>query len=137
MVGTDPQVLVKALEASERFRRDTSLGGMFHRGKISFREVARNDSLHVVIDGNRVSAHVDEISPLRCKPGGGGYSFQAVLAHNISGILADIGRRLRGRHGHQRCSLECEVVWVDDEPTTGTDDPGPAVVDRGCEQPRL
>lgn len=117
IMATSPDVLVQSLEASGRFRRDTGLGGLYHWGKISYREVARRDSLHVIIDGNRVSAHVDEISPLSVEPGGARrYSFWAIVAHNISGIRADIGRRLQGRHGQQRCNMECEVVWVDDEP---------------------
>lgn len=116
IMATSPDVLVQALEASGRFRRDTGLGGLYHWGKISFREVARRESLHVIIDGNRVSAHVDEISPLSVEPGGTHrYSLWAVVAHNVSGIRADIGRRLHGRHGEQRCNMECEVVWVDDE----------------------
>lgn len=116
IMATSPDVLVKTLDASERFRRDTGIGRLYHWGKISFREVASTNSLHVIIDGNRVSAHVDEISPLRCERGGTGrYSLWAVVAHNVSGIRADLGRRLRGRHGEQRCNMECEVVWVDDE----------------------
>ncbi len=116
IMATSPDVLVEALEANDRFRRDSGLGGLYHWGKISFRELARRDSLHVIIDGNRVSAHVDEISPLSFEPGGAGrYSLWAIVAHNVSGIRADIGRRLHGRHGEQRCNMECEVVWVDDE----------------------
>ncbi len=30
-------------------------------------------------------------------------------------MVADLGRRLRGVHGQERCNLECEAVWVDDE----------------------
>lgn len=111
---TDTRSLVKALEASPRFRRDTPLGGILHRGKISFREVLVVDSLHIVVEGNRVSAHVDHISPLNCNPRGTRqYSWLAVLAHNVADMTADITRRLRGRGGEQRCTLDCEVVWVE------------------------
>ena len=114
---TERPVLISALDASDRFRRDTGLGNMFHRGKISFREVSPDDSLHIIIDGNRVSAHVDEISPLQRRPDGSvRYSALRVLAHNLSGACADVARRLRGAHGEQRCNLECEAVWVDDGP---------------------
>jgi len=89
---------------------------MFHPGRISFREISPEDSLHIIIDGNRVSAHVDEVSPLKEELGGAvGYSWTRVVAHNLSGCFADLGRRLHGRHGDQRCSLGCEIVWVDDD----------------------
>lgn len=111
----DPLGLFLALEASDQFRRDTPLGGIFHHGKISFREVCRTDSLHITIDRNRVTAHVDKISPLDCAPDGTSkYSVAAVVAHNLAGVRADLWRRLRGRHGEQRCELECDVVWVDE-----------------------
>lgn len=116
---TERPVLIDALEASDRFHRDTGLGNLFHRGKISFRELSVPDSLHIIIDGNRVSAHVDEISPLQRKPDGSvGYSMFRVLAHNLSGAGADLVRRLRGTHGQQRCNLECEAVWIDDDPAS-------------------
>lgn len=112
----DPLGLGWALQASGRFRRDTPLGGIFHPGKVSFREVSPTDSLHIVIDGTRVSAHVDEISPLSCDSGASRqYSLVRVVAHNLFGMAADLGRRIRGRQGQQRCNLECEVVWVDDD----------------------
>lgn len=114
---TERPVLIGALDASDRFRRDTGLGNMFHRGKISYRELSPEDSLHIIIDGSRVSAHVDEISPLQRRPDGSvRYSALRVLAHNVSGACADVARRLRGVHGQQRCNLECEAVWVDDGP---------------------
>lgn len=109
-------VLIGSLEASDRFHRDTGLGKVFHPGKVSFREVSAVDSLHILIDGNRVSAHVDEISPLRQRPDGSiSYSLSRVLAHNLSGAWAHVVRVLRGSNGEQRCNLECEVVWVDDD----------------------
>ncbi len=109
-------VLIGSLEASDRFHRDTGLGKIFHPGKISFREVSEVDSLHILIDGNRISAHVDDISPLRRRPDGSiGYSLFRVLAHNLSGFCADVVRFVRGQSGEQRCNLECEVVWVDDD----------------------
>lgn len=116
---TERPVLIGALEASDRFHRDTGLGNIFHRGKISFRELSVPDSLHIIIDGHRVSAHVDEISPLRRRPDGSvGYSLVRVLAHNALGAWADLARRLRGAHGQQRCNLECGVVWIDDDPAS-------------------
>ncbi|MBW3644945.1 MAG: hypothetical protein KY441_05505 [Actinobacteria bacterium] len=114
---TERPVLIGSLEASDRFHRDTGLGKVFHPGKVSFREVSAVDSLHLLIDGNRISAHVDEISPLRRRADGSiSYSLLRVLAHNLSGAWAHAVRVLRGANGEQRCNLECEVVWVDDDP---------------------
>ncbi|MGH9164133.1 MAG: hypothetical protein ACRDZW_01295 [Acidimicrobiales bacterium] len=114
-VPADGPTLEQALDANGRFRRDTRLGRIFHPGKVSFREVSSHDSLHIIIDGQRVSAHVDEISPLNCDPDGSShYRWSRVLAHNASGMATDFVRRLTGRHGEHRCNLECEVVWVDD-----------------------
>ena len=107
--------LIRTLDASERFRRDGALGGIFHPGRISYRELTPEDSLHIIIDGTHVSAHVDEVCPLRCTTEGvSGYSAVLVLAHNLVGFLADLGRRLGGLHGEQRCNLGCEIVWVDE-----------------------
>jgi len=76
---------------------------------------SRPRSLHIIIGDNSVTAHVDEVSPLRCTTEGAtGYSAAPVLAHNLSGFLASLGRRLPGVHGSHRCTLGCEMVWVDD-----------------------
>lgn len=114
--AADPLELIATLEASGRFRRDTAVGGILHPGKISFREVTPTDSMHVLIDGNSVSAHIDQVSPLKCGPDGRWrYAWFPVISHNVKGMLADFGRRIRGRHGEQRCDLDCEIVWVDDD----------------------
>ena len=108
--------LISALEANASFRRDSFWGGILHPGKVSYREIADTDSLHILIDGNRVSAHVDEISPLQfCADGTVRYSLHRVVAHNVAVARGDLMRRLRGTHGRQRCNMACEVVWVDDE----------------------
>jgi hypothetical protein len=106
--------LVKALEADPRFRRDSFFGGIFHPGKTSYREIATMASLHVLVDGDKVSAHVDEISPLVVRAdGSSAYHWGRVLAHNVLVMIGDLGRRARGRDGEQRCNLHCEVEWVD------------------------
>ena len=111
----DPQALARALDADDRFRRDTGLGDIYHRGQVSFRERSATDSLHIVIQESRVSAHVDRISPLKVRPDGSArYSVSRVVAHNVSGVHRDLVRRLPGQKGREHCSLECEVVWVDD-----------------------
>lgn len=111
--------LVRALDADERFRRDTFLGGIFHPGRTSFRELSPTDSLHVVIHGTRISAHVDEISPLVVRPDGTHrYAWGRVVAHNLLVLAGDFARRVRGQQGEQRCDLRCEVEWFDDDAET-------------------
>ena len=112
--------LIEALDASTRFRRDGRLGRIFHPGKVSYRELSPTNSLHVIVGGGRISAHLDDVSPLRCNPDGSAhYSWVPVVRHNIAGMLADAGRRSRGLHGQERCNLECETVWVDDQGIAG------------------
>ncbi|MEO5678422.1 MAG: hypothetical protein ABIS47_02030 [Acidimicrobiales bacterium] len=109
-----------ALESSDRFHRDGRLGRIFHPGRVSYREISTTNSLHVIFDGDQVSAHVDDISPLRRRPDGSArYSWVPVLRHNVVGMLADLGRRLRGTHGQERCNLTCETVWVDHDGIAG------------------
>lgn len=108
--------LITALEANPRFRRDSLLGGIFHLGRISFREIAPTDSVHIVIRGDRVSAHVDDVSPLVIRPDGTSrYAWGRVVTHNLAVLVADVSRRMRGLHGRQRCNLRCEAV-LDDDP---------------------
>lgn len=117
--------LLKSLEANPDFRRDSLLGGIFHPGKISYRETSPTDSMHILIDGDRVSAHIDEVSPLRVLPDGSSrYAWGRVLAHNVLVVLADAARRLRGLNGQQRCDLRCQTEWFDDEGDEGDDSDG-------------
>ena len=130
--GTPPELttLCQALEESGRFWRDRGLGNIYHRGKVSFRELSPTDSTHIVIDGTRVSAHVDLVSPLKRRADGTvRYSVPRVVVHNLLGMGSDLTRRVRRRHGRQRCALECEVVWVDNESSAGlvADPTGPTV----------
>ncbi len=109
--------LIRALEANTSFRRDSFWGGILHPGKVSYREVSTTDSLHILIDGaGDVSAHVDDVSPLRRRPDGScRYAWGRVVAHNVLVVIEDAARRLRGVHGVQRCTLHCDVEWYDDE----------------------
>ena len=107
--------LITALEADPRFRRDSLLGGIFHLGRISFREISPTESVHIVIRGERVSAHVDDVSPLVVRPDGTTrYAWGRVVVHNLAVLVADVSRRVRGVHGRQRCNLRCEAVSGDD-----------------------
>lgn len=111
-----PCDLLRALEANSAFRRDNVLGGIFHPGKLSYRETSPTNSLHILVDGDTVSAHVDEISPLRLRPDGSArYAWGRVLAHNLLVVIGDAARRFRGLNGAQRCDLHCQVEWFDDD----------------------
>lgn len=109
----DPVALLRHLEGSGRFHRDTGLGRIFHPGSVSFRENVPNNSLHVVIRGNHIAAHVDLVSPLGVttrKPSH--YSIRRAVLHNALGVAQDLLRLLRGRQGDHRSQLDCQ--WFDD-----------------------
>ncbi len=108
--------LIRALAADGRFRRDSRLGGILHPGKISFREISSTDSLHILIKDDRVSAHVDEISPLLVAADGScRYSWARIVAHNLVLAATEVARRIRGQVRHQRCDLRCGAEWIDDD----------------------
>ena len=101
----DPAALVRELEASGRFRLDTRLGAMFHRGQVSLREVSPTHSLHIIVGkGNRVSAHVDRYSPLAAKQPEqlARYALHRVAAHNAAGMAAELARLIPGRRAPRR-----------------------------------
>ena len=107
----DPVALLRHLEATGHFHRDSPVGRMYHPGMVSLREDVPTDSLHVSVDGNRLMAHVDEVSPLAA--GGAGesrYSVRRAVAHNAAGMAKDLMLLLRGRQGDHRSELNCE--WV-------------------------
>jgi len=96
----DPVALLRELEESGRFRRDTRLGAMFHRGQVSLREVSPTHSLHIIVGkGNQVTAHVDRYSPLATRQSEQvtRYAFHRVAAHNVADVAARLvpGRRRR------------------------------------------
>jgi hypothetical protein len=103
-VVEDPEALVRELEESGRFRRDSRMGRIFHRGRISLREVAPTHSLHITLGhGNQVSAHVDRYSPLASSQPEEGcrYSLPRIVAHNVAGMAGDL-RRLAPRRRRSR-----------------------------------
>jgi hypothetical protein len=107
--------LITSLDINPRFHRDSRLGGIFHPGKVSYRELSALNSVHILIDGDHVSAHVDDVSPLVIRPDGScTYAWGRVVAHNILVMLGDLGRRVRGLNGRQRCNLECHTEWVEE-----------------------
>ncbi len=117
----DPVALLHHLHVSGRFHRDGPFGRVFHRGTVSLRENVPTDSLHVSVDGNHVSAHVDGVSPLTDGPGRSRYSLRRALLHNVAGMAHDAIWLLRGREGDHSCRLDCE--WVTDEPRSGSEAP--------------
>jgi len=110
----DPVALLHHLDASGHFHRDSRFGRLFHRGMVSLRENVPTDSLHVSVDGNRLAAHVDRVSPLVARSDGeSGYSVRRAAAHNLAGMTQDLVSLLRGRQGDHSCALDCE--WISGE----------------------
>ena len=116
----DAVALLRHLEISGRFHRDSGIGRLFHPGRMSFRENVASNSLHVVVEGNRVAAHVDRVSPLGVRPERRSrYSIRRAVAHNLVGMAQDLVELLRGRQGDHRCELDCEWVGGDEESGAG------------------
>jgi hypothetical protein len=92
-VFASPRSLVEALATSGRFTQDSALGAILHGKKASFREISSSDSLHVVFDGDRVSAHIDLVSPLDLDPERPRqYAPLRVVAHNLTGAATSLWR---------------------------------------------
>lgn len=125
------KTLFSQLESSGRFYRDSALGRLFHPGTVSYREKCGTDSVHLAVTpDNRVSVHVDSVSPLvvrdgrRCR-----YSVGRALAHNVMAAVEACQRMVRGHGGRHACHLDCEIVWVpddEDEAAHGDTDAGKA-----------
>jgi NRPS condensation-like uncharacterized protein len=108
----DPVAFLRRLASSGRFHRDGGLGRIYHPGSISLRENSPADSLHIVVHGDLISAHVDRVSPLDARPDAPSrYSVPRAAAHNVVGAAQDLIRLLRGRKGDHRSHLDCEWVW--------------------------
>ncbi|MDQ3897541.1 MAG: hypothetical protein M3326_09935, partial [Actinomycetota bacterium] len=108
----DPVAFFRRLMAGGRFHHDRGFGRIYHRGSLSLRENAPSDSLHVLVAGDHISAHVDRVSPLGARPGQPSrYSFRQAALHNVVGAAQDVVRLLRGRMGDHRSHLDCEWEW--------------------------
>ena len=120
----DPVALLRHLEASGRFHRDSLIGRIFHPGRVSLRENEATDSLHVVVRDNHIAAHVDGVSPLGAgRNAQTGYSIRRAVAHNLAGAAHDLMLLVRGRQGDHRCELECEwELDADDRAAAVADD---------------
>ena len=113
----DPVAYFRRLVTSGRFHRDSGFGRIYHPGSVSLRENAPADSLHIVVNDDHISAHVDKVSPLGEKAG---YSVPRAALHNVVGAAQDLVRLLRGRKGDHRSHLDCAWVWEDYDPRPDT-----------------
>ncbi|MGH9280319.1 MAG: hypothetical protein ACRD12_19745 [Acidimicrobiales bacterium] len=111
--------LLQGLDGHAQFHRDNALGRIFHPGTRSYRQRSALDSVHLAVHpDNRVSVHVDRVSPLvvrtgrRCR-----YSVVRALVHNVVAAAEAVGHLAGRRWGRQRCELDCKIVWVPDDPT--------------------
>ncbi|MGH9224674.1 MAG: hypothetical protein ACRD2W_13055 [Acidimicrobiales bacterium] len=116
--------LFQELESSGRFHRDSRLGRLFHPGTVSYREISEIDSVHLsVTSENRVSVHVDRVSPLLVSKGGQArYSLCRAVAHNATVLAEVVCRLVRRQPSVHRCHLDCEIVWVPDDDLDGFED---------------
>lgn len=117
------------LEASGRFVRDSRWGRILHpgRGKISYRQAVSTNSLHVVIDGHRVSAHIDSRSPLtlderrarQARDRRARYSVWRTVTHTLASIVDVVRALVPGQrtasHGHFYCE-RVEVTPREESP---------------------
>lgn len=122
------------LEASGRFVRDSSWGRILHpgKGKISYRQAVATNSLHVVIDGHRVSAHIDSRSPLALADSRARqplvrrarYSLRRTVTHTLASVADAVRALTSGQrtasHGH----FYCERVEVTSGDEVAVDEPG-------------
>lgn len=95
----DPNAVVDDLTATGRFCVDTRTGRVLHPATHSLRELSNRESLHLSFDGERVTAHLDRISPLVGRHSGKNhcrYSISRIAAH-ITGRLGS--RLVRGLQG--------------------------------------
>lgn len=111
--SSDPEELVRRLDASDCFCRDTKVGRMYHPNEVSFRELTARNSLHVTFRrGRTVSTHIDRHSPLARRQSGGNcrYSPLRIVAHNVTGALKDLLRLTIGRRANTADYLADQLV---------------------------
>lgn len=110
----DLAAFLRSLEASGRFHRDNAVGRVFHPGAVSYREAVAEDSVHIVVEDGRVTAHVDRYSPVRfTKDGVARYAFFRITVHNVAGTVKDVISLPRGIHSGERCPTAGETLEVD------------------------
>ncbi|MDQ4145005.1 MAG: hypothetical protein M3198_14945 [Actinomycetota bacterium] len=101
----DADALMRELLESGNFCKDTGLGRIYHRRKVSLREISTTQSLHVSVRSDGLlSVHLDRISPaVGRKPGCDDcrYSVPTVVRHNVTGIAEDFVRLLTRRRAQR------------------------------------
>lgn len=101
----DADALMRELLESGNFCKDTGLGRVYHRRKVSLREISTTHSLHVSLRSDGLlSVHLDRISPaVGRKPGCDDcrYSVPTVIRHNVTGIAEDFVRLLTRSRTHR------------------------------------
>lgn len=122
------------LDGSGPFHRDTALGRIFHPGTVSFREITTDHSLHITVSpDNRVSVHVDRLSPLAVRSGRPcRYSLLRAVVHNVVHIAQTAVLVCRGRPAQHRCELDCAVVDLQAPPERVYEFSCKAAGARGC-----
>ncbi|MDQ3354983.1 MAG: hypothetical protein M3507_11020 [Actinomycetota bacterium] len=148
--SAEPDDLVRRLDASDCFCRDTKAGRLYHPKETSFREITSRDSLHVTVrEGNTVTTHIDRHSPLARRQSGGEcrYSPLRIAAHNVTGAVGDLLRLTIGRRespadhlvddqavSETVTSKEVAGEVVGDEPRASSDRPALDEVEAAMEQ---
>ncbi|MGI8777210.1 MAG: hypothetical protein ACR2LJ_07445 [Acidimicrobiales bacterium] len=128
-----PGGLFQNLATDGRFRRDSWWGRVLHPRTVSYREARATDSVHLVVNDDKVSVHIDRFSPLAVQGGTSWrrYAPLRMLVHALVDVAGEASNLVRGRHEHLH-DLTCERVWVDDDAVfddaglgqDGTDDQG-------------
>jgi len=126
-----PGGLFQNLATDGRFRRDSWWGRVLHPRTVSYREARATDSVHLVVNDDKVSVHIDRFSPLAVQGGTSWrrYAPLRMLVHAVVDVAGEASNLVRGRHEHLH-DLTCERVWVDDDAVFDHDDGDDTAVDR-------
>lgn len=129
----DPLGLIGSLQQTGSFCRDSLLGRLLHRGTVSVRENTAEESLHITLSGNRLSAHIDRHSPLVEEHASwiARYSVPRAIVHTLAHLVEAVRRLGARRPGSHRVELECQKV----EPAEESTGQPPARAPGGGQQP--
>jgi len=83
---------------------------------VSYREARATDSVHLVVNHDKVSVHIDRFSPLAVEGDTSWrrYAPLRMLAHGLVDVAGEATKLFGHRHEHPH-DLTCERVWVDDD----------------------
>jgi len=127
-----PGGLFQNLATDGRFRRDSWWGRVLHPRTVSYREARATDSVHLVVNDDKVSVHIDRFSPLAVQGGTSWrrYAPLRMLVHALVDVGGEASNLVRGRHQHLH-DLTCERVWVDDDAVSDDAELGHDVTEGG------